>query len=611
MSTKFIYLPTEFDAYSTHDVGTYAKEFVQIRSLGVNVPKMVVIPQNTLKVIAQANNLQAKIYKLIQETNFSSRLSKNKTRRHIKHLIYSQRVPKELALELLGTYHNYFKKSFVLIKNAEVLTTSDTVVENIHSDANFIDAILETWALLSVKKYLLLLSRTHSTHEILFPSPILIIKQVEADKSGIAYTFNTQTGNKNQVSIQSNWGIFSEEQNQNDSYQIDIRTFNTIHKSIQTKGTQLRRVIGKLTQDKVVSKKKESESLSPEELKIITESVSSIKKKYLSQLKVHWSIKNDSVYIDSVTPVDIATPHNAESSKINKKQIFIVAQNLKAKKLNPEVDGTVIYSAGQLLSVSATHPMEVAKTKQREPLVNAISKALTKYSKATDKPLIYRCNNFTSKQFTQLSFSSLYETEEINPNLGYRGGIRYISQQNAFKIELDIINKTLQNTQTKISLLLPFIRSAEELQQVYQLIKNSGLTNQKNFSVWLELSTPENVLNLESYPLQLVSGFVFNTNSIHSLLTGVDITNKDIYTRYSYNTVLLKQLVETTLKHISEKTKTTSIYEKPQLLVDLTTFNKELQEELCSLDISGFIINESVTEILKKCMIEDEYNSVL
>jgi phosphoenolpyruvate synthase/pyruvate phosphate dikinase len=609
MSQKFIYLPSEFDTCSSHDVGTYAKEFEQLNSLGITIPKMIVIPQNTLKVIAQANNLQAKIYKLVQETNFSSRLSKNKTKRHIKHLIYSQRIPKELASQLLDNYHKYFKQSFVLVKNAELLSTSDTIVENVHSDANFIDAILETWALLSVEKYLRLLSRTHSTHEILFPSPLLVIEQIEPDISGTAFTFNTTSGNKNQITIQSRWGVFDNSL-QHDTYFVDVRTLNTVNKHIQTKESQLRRVIGKLTKDSVIKKNKESETLNPELLKEITTITSAIKKKYLSQLKINWSIKKGTLYIDSVNPVDV-TASQTSQTQIATKQLFTVTTNLKPKKLSKDVSGSVIYSAGQLLSITATHPMEVAKTKQKNHLITAISKSLTKYSKASEKPLIYRANNFTSKQFNKLSFSTLYETEELNPSLGFRGGLRYISQQNAFKIELDILNQTLQNTKSRIVLLLPFIRSPEELVQVYQLIKNSGLTNHPHFSVWLELSTPENVLNLEAYPLQLINGVVFNTQSIHSLLTGVDISNKDIYTRYSHNIVLLKQLVLSAIKQLNEKTKTLSIHEKPELFVDISIFNREFFEELSSLDISGFIINETVTEIVKKCMIEGEYNSVL
>lgn len=609
MSQKFIYLPSEFDTCSSHEVGTYAKEFEQINSLGFTTPKMVVIPQNTLKVIAQANNLQAKIYSLIQETNFTSRLSKNNTKRHIHRLIYSQRVPQELATQLLETYHGYFKQGFILVKNSELLSTSDTLIENIHSDANFIDAILETWALLSVKKYLQLLSRAHSTHEILFPSPLLIMQQVEPEISGTAHTFNTESGNKNQVTIASNWGVFDESL-AHDTYAVDVRTLNVIHKQIQTKESQLRRVIGKLTTDSVIRKNKESETLNPKLITQITNTTATIKKKYLSHLKIDWSVHKEILYIEAVTPVDITTSATSKT-QISTKQLLILSDTLKYTKPNDSSMGTVVYSAGQLLSISATHPMQVDKTKQRSHLITAIANSLTKYSKASQKPIIYRANNFTSKQFNKLSFSSMYETQETNPSLGFRGGLRFLSQQNAFKIELDILKQTLKNTDSQIVLVLPFIRSPEELMQVYQLIKNAGLTSYAHFSVWLELSTPENVLNLEAYPIHLLSGVVFNTQSIHSLITGIDITNKDIYTRYSYNSILLKQLVISALQHLNETTKTLSVYEKPKFFVDMSVFNTELVTELSHIDISGFIINEAVTEIVKKCMIETEYNSIL
>ena len=43
----------------------------------------------------------------------------------------------------------------------------------------------------------------------------------------------------------------------------------------------------------------------------------------------------------------------------------------------------------------------------------------------------------------------------------------------------------------------------------------------------------------------------------------------------------------------------------------MSVFTTELVTQLSHVDISGFIINEAVTEIMKKCMIESEYNSIL
>jgi len=106
MPQTFLYLPKDFAGLPSHEVGSYAKEISNLSISGVPLTKSVVIPLNTLKIIAQANNLQAKVYKLIQETDYSSSISKQKTANTIKQLIKKQSIPKELAVKFIDTYHN-------------------------------------------------------------------------------------------------------------------------------------------------------------------------------------------------------------------------------------------------------------------------------------------------------------------------------------------------------------------------------------------------------------------------------------------------------------------------------------------------------------------------
>lgn len=612
MSQPFVYLPQQFAKASTFEVGTYAKEISNYIEWGIPVPKTVVIPHNTLKIIAQANNLQAKIYKLLQETNFSSSLSKTNAYKRIQHLITRQSIPKELASQLLKTYHEYFQESFILLKNAEKLPFADILVENIHSDTNFVDALLEAWARVSATKLEKLLLSTTNIHDILFPSPILVQEQFEPKISGIAYSFDQTDGSKNRITIKSSWGVYTPLQQDFDTYTVDVRTENIIAQQLTTKQTQYRRVIGKLREDEVLVKYQNQETLTQQQIQAITVLVSKIKRKYLSQVEIVWAIQDGMLCIVSVAEAELELPQYSRQQHTTQKIYATVSASYSGQKeTTTAIDGIAVLNSAPLLFAAATHPNEVVKTKQKKYLVDSISKTLIKYIEKNKLPLIYKANSSTSAELSKLKFGSIYEVPEQNPLLGFRGGMRLISLPATFAIELESLQKVLEKTQQKITLVLPFVRSPEEVTRLIQTVHSFGLTQNPKFSLWFELATPENMLNIAEYPIHLVQGILCNLQSIHSLSVGVDQNNPDVALQYSQNHTLLEKLVEHAISGIAEKQKKQFTSPTCEISIDLTNGNNEMIERLCQLPITSFIVNQEVTSSVKTCIIDTQYKGLL
>lgn len=612
MAEKFIYLSNEFGSVASHLIGDTATELFELERAGVNTPKSLVIPVNTLKIIAQANNLQAHCYTLLQNTTFSSSLSVTKTADQLKKLVEKQTVPKDLGSQLLKTYHTFFSDDFVKVQSSNRVRNTIYALENIHSDTNMVTSILELWAEIISVQIHQMQAKQHSLHEILFATPILISKQAEPTKSGVALTFDDRSGAKQRISVHSSWGVYTA-QTDHDSYYVDIRTKNITQKSVPKKSSQYRRVLGSLRKDEVLKQKHDVSTLSEKEINQLLEAVTSIKKKYLSQLEIGWAYVHDRLIIESVEPVELDFSNKkTSSSEKQTKQIFsTIPVNQSTTTISESIDGLAVLNSELLLAITGTHPQEIAKSKQREHLVSAVSKKISKFVTTKNLPLIYRANNFTSHEFRQLKGGSVFEAPETNPALGYRGGIRYLSQSAAFEIELEILQNILQKTTKKVGLLLPFIRSASELQQVLSKLKNEGLLEHSHFSVWLELSTPANILELSEYPVQKLGGLVLNTKSIHTLAYGFDPHNPEMMARYPYSIPLLKTFLQSAIDTLKEKTRTISNFDKPNLYIDLSSFNKQVLEELYDLEIAGFIVNESVTDVAKKCMIKKEQHSVV
>lgn len=73
-----------------------------------------------------------------------------------------------------------------------------------------------------------------------------------------------------------------------------------------------------------------------------------------------------------------------------------------------------------------------------------------------------------------------------------------------------------------IHLVIPFVRSSHELIQLKRDLAVKNLARKNSLQIWLEIATPENIINLEDYLLSSVDGVVLNLDELISHLNGFD-----------------------------------------------------------------------------------------
>jgi phosphoenolpyruvate synthase/pyruvate phosphate dikinase len=593
MKTKLIYSIDDYLDEPTVQVGHHAKKIAELFETGSKTPKSIVIAKETLKTIAHANNLQAKIYKLIQSTKFGENASKTKTAQKIKNLIIQQSIPREIGKILLDNIEPHFHNSFVKITNSTNLNNKIFEIENIIGETSIITAILEVWAKTTHHVLINLKQQPVSTHEILFPTPVLLIEQIEADASGSVLTFNNTTGNKNQLTIYSEWGVNANQSRNDhvnkDKFIVDVRTHNIIEKNIAEKPTRVRRVNTKTNVDPVIKSKQDQPSLTKDQIQKLTKITTEIKRRYLSHLEIVFSVKDKDIFIEDFDETEINI-NNPKTSLRQTKKIFSIVENFPTvKKVKDLADGLCVYNSAQLLSITGEHPLHLTKSKRGEYLIKAIASTLNKYQKHTELPIIYRSQNFTSFDLSKLKFATNYEEIEPNPYLGFRGALRILSQVEVFKLELEILKKL-----ESAILLIPFVRSPDELSAVYKIIEKSGLIKSNKTQLWLEINTPENVFNLRNYPLHLISGLVINYESLKDLMLGVDPQNPSIKNRYTLDKELFTLILDSISNSIKLEMKTISIYQKPKLYVQFDQYQKDQIGNLANLpEIDGLIVKSN------------------
>ena len=141
------------------------------------------------------------------------------------------------------------------------------------------------------------------------------------------------------------------------------------------------------------------------------------------------------------------------------------------------------------------------------------------------KPVIVRLSDFKSNEYRKLLGGDIYEPEEENPMLGFRGASRYLAHsfRDCFELECRAMKKVRDELGfTNVELMVPFVRTLEEGRGVLDLLATKGLKQGENgLRVIMMCEIPSNALLAEQF-LQHFDGFSIGSNDLTQLTLGLD-----------------------------------------------------------------------------------------
>lgn len=140
-------------------------------------------------------------------------------------------------------------------------------------------------------------------------------------------------------------------------------------------------------------------------------------------------------------------------------------------------------------------------------------------------PVIVRLSDFKSNEYRKLLGGELYEPEEENPMLGFRGASRYIAQsfRDCFEMECRAMKRVREEMGlTNVQLMVPFVRTVGEGQAVVDLLAEHGLKQGENeLKLIMMCEIPSNALLADEF-LQIFDGFSIGSNDLTQLSLGLD-----------------------------------------------------------------------------------------
>ena len=190
-----------------------------------------------------------------------------------------------------------------------------------------------------------------------------------------------------------------------------------------------------------------------------------------------------------------------------------------------DVDGVGLLRAELMVleALEGVHPSLMLEQGRGAEVSERMAAALETFAAGfTPRDITYRTIDFRTNEFRGLEGGERFEPEEANPMIGFRGALRYTHDPEILKLELDALTTVWDHGYENLHVMLPFVRTARELEQCRALFQQSGLLDRPGFELWVMAEVPSVLFNLERYAALGIAGISIGSNDLTQLLLGAD-----------------------------------------------------------------------------------------
>ncbi|PXA65533.1 phosphoenolpyruvate synthase [Arthrobacter psychrochitiniphilus] len=140
-------------------------------------------------------------------------------------------------------------------------------------------------------------------------------------------------------------------------------------------------------------------------------------------------------------------------------------------------------------------------------------------------PVVVRFSDFKTNEYAHLIGGSVFEGEESNPMIGFRGASRYYDPHYRAGFDLEcraILRLRNQCGFMNVIVMVPFCRTLAEADRVLAVMAENGLVRgQDGLKVYMMCEIPSNVILAPKFAAKF-DGFSIGSNDLTQLVLGVD-----------------------------------------------------------------------------------------
>lgn len=176
--------------------------------------------------------------------------------------------------------------------------------------------------------------------------------------------------------------------------------------------------------------------------------------------------------------------------------------------------------------------------------------------------VIVRMSDFKTNEYANLIGGREFEPVEENPMLGFRGASRYYSDlyREGFALECQAIRRVRDDMGlTNVLIMIPFCRTPEEADQVFQVLAENGLRRgERGLQVYVMAEIPSNISLAEDFADRF-DGFSIGSNDLTQLVLGVDRDSAELAQLFDERHPAVKKAISELIQAAHRKTKKVGI----------------------------------------------------
>ena len=239
---------------------------------------------------------------------------------------------------------------------------------------------------------------------------------------------------------------------------------------------------------------------------------------------------------------------------------FIIASHIQIHP-NALINYEKIKSSGENKEIIAKiDKLTAGYDDKKQYYIDELAEGIAKIGAAFwPNPVIIRFSDFKTNEYRTLLGGELYEPEEENPMLGWRGASRYYHPdfKEAFGLECRALKKVRDEFGLKnIVPMVPFCRTPEEGKQVIDIMKAFGLDREKDngLKIYIMCEIPSNIILADEF-LDMFDGMSIGSNDLTQLTLGLDRDSSIVNKIANENNLSVKILIEQIIAKTKEKNK--------------------------------------------------------
>ena len=318
MANNYVVWFKDIDKEDGPTVGGKGANLGEMTKAGFPVPNGFVVTGSAYQTFVDAAHIRSKIEEALHGLDVADSRALDKAALKVQHIITRSDFPKDIARDII---HAYFTLSGGGgIKHALVAVRSSATAEdlpgasfagqqatflNVSGEANLVEKVKEAWASLFTARAIFY-RVTNKFDHFKVGIAVPVQKMVASDKSGIMFSINPVTNNKDRVTIEAIFGLgemIVQGAVTPDHYEVDKKTMDVVVREthVQEK-TMIKKGTGN-AELPLSAKEGGKPKLTDKEIIALAEISKKLEKHYYFPQDSEWAIEGNRLYIVQTRPI--------------------------------------------------------------------------------------------------------------------------------------------------------------------------------------------------------------------------------------------------------------------------------------------------------------------